>query len=201
MTRAVALLAAVLAAGLGGCRDGAKATARATPATSAAPRAEGSLYTLPVTLTDQDGGKYGLDAFRGNPVFLGMFSGRCEGECPIITTIKTALSMLDDPAAAEMRVLLVSFDAGHDTPAALHAIVGERGLDRRWKLASAPDEQARELAAALGVHYRRLPDGTFSHESTVILLDRTGGVDARLDDASQPIDALVQHASAIVAAR
>jgi protein SCO1 len=205
-----ALVALALGATTVGCRDATKAAGTSDPGPSVAvapapaavgaPGAGQSIYTLRVTLTDQDGGKYGLDVFRGNPVLVGMFYGRCQGECPAVTALKTALSLVDDPAAASVRVLLVSFDPSNDTPAALHAMATERGLDRRWKLASAPDEQARDLAAALGTPYRRLQDGTFNESPRIVLLDHAGAIAATLDDPSQPMDALVARASAIAAA-
>jgi protein SCO1/2 len=170
----------------------------------ASPSEEGrndtSIYALSMTLTDQDGVKTGLDAFRGKPVFIGMFYGTCPSACPLlVSTIKRTLSELDASTAAEVRVLLVSFDPERDTPEALHAIVVQRGLDARWKLASAPEDQVRDLAAVLGIQYRRLPDGNFSHTSSIVLLDRAGAVATRLDDTSLPVDALVARTRAIAA--
>jgi protein SCO1/2 len=165
------------------------------------PHSDRSIYALKMTLTDQDGAKAGLDAFRGKPVFVGMFYGRCPSACPIlISTIRSALAKVDPVTAADIRVLLVSFDPEHDTPDALRTIVAERGLDARWKLTSAPEDQVRELAAVLGIQYRQLPDGNFSHTSSIVLLDRSGAIDARLDDMSQPVEPLAQRAREIAAA-
>jgi protein SCO1/2 len=131
-----------------------------------------------------------------------MFYGRCPSACPqLVSTIKRTLAELDPAAAAEVRVLLVSFDPEHDTPDRLHALAGERGLDGRWKLASAPEDQVRDLAALLGIQYRRLPDGNFSHTSSVVLLDRAGAIDSRLDDMTGPVGPLVARARAIASAQ
>jgi protein SCO1/2 len=195
----------LVSVGLAACRgngsDGAPiqpdTPALAAPSVSAqaTPRADRSVYALQMALTDQDGARIGLDVFRGRPVFVGMFYGRCPSACPLlVSTIKRTLSELDPATAADVRVLLVSFDPEHDTPQALHTTFG---LDARWKLASAPEDQVRDLAAVLGIQYRRLPDGTFSHTSSVILLDRAGAIDARLDDTSQPVDELVVRAKSI----
>jgi protein SCO1/2 len=159
-----------------------------------------SIYALQMTLTDQDGAKVGLDAFRGKPVFVSMFYGRCPSACPmLVSTIKSTLAQLSPSTAAEVRVLLVSFDPERDTPDALHSIVQERGLDARWKLASAPEDQVRDLAELLGIRYRRLPDGSFSHTSSIVLLDRSGAIDTRLDDVSQSVEPLAARAQAIAA--
>jgi protein SCO1/2 len=158
------------------------------------------IYALQMTLTDQDGAKVGLDAFRGKPVFVSMFYGRCPSACPmLISTIKSTLAQLSPSTAAEVRVLLVSFDPEHDTPDALHSIAQQRGLDARWKLANAPEDQVRDLAELLGIRYRRLPDGSFSHTSSIVLLDRSGAIDTRLDDVSQSVEPLAARARVIAA--
>jgi protein SCO1/2 len=198
----------LLVAAVAGCRepDGASGASAAVPSAStpeegpAAPRSDRSIYALSMTLTDQDGQRVGLDAFRGKPAFIGMFYGSCPSACPLlISTIRRAMSELDPTDGSEVRVLLVSFDPEHDTPQALRAIVAQRGLDARWKLAAAPDDQVRELAALLGIQYRKLPDGSFSHTSSILLLDRTGAIDMRIDDASQPIEPLALRARTLAA--
>lgn len=180
-------------------------TVPSAPAAEApsSPRSDRSIYALPMTLTDQDGAKVGLDVFRGKPVFIGMFYSTCPSSCPVlVSTIKRVMAGLDAGTDAEVRVLLVTFDPEHDTPQVLHAVMTERGLDARWKLASAPDDEVRDLAALLGTQYRRLPDGrNFSHTSSLLLLDRTGAIDMRLDDLTQPIEPLIERARALAAAR
>jgi protein SCO1/2 len=204
----VAILGLACAATFGGCRapvsgdvpDASTPASVTLPSDEAAPRSDRSVYALTMSLTDQEGRTVGLDVFRGKPVFIGMFYGTCPSACPLlISTIRRAMSELDASTDAEVRVLLVSFDPERDTPQALRAIVAQRGLDRRWKVASAPDDQARELAALLGIQYRRLPDGSFSHTSSIVLLDRTGAIDMRVDDTSQPIEPLVERARVLAA--
>jgi protein SCO1/2 len=207
----VAVVALSLVAAVSGCR--AAPAGGAPEASTTAPlfaiRApdggrpgDRSVYALPMNLTDQDGRAVGLDVFRGKPVFIGMFYGTCPSACPmLISTIRRAMSELGPKAEAEVRVLLVSFDPERDSPEALHAIAAQRGLDKRWRLASAPDDQVRELAAVLGIQYRRLPDGSFRHSSSILLLDRAGDIDTRFDDTSQPIEPLVTRARALAVAK
>jgi protein SCO1/2 len=164
----------------------------------ASPDRDASIYALKMTLTDQNGENVGLDVDRGRPVLLGMFYGTCPSACPLlISTVKRVMAGLDGDAASRVRVLLVSFDPQRDTPEALRRIATERGLDARWRLASAPEDQVRDLAALLGVQYRRLPDGNFNHTSSIVLVDRSGVIDSRLDDMGQPVEPLSRRAESL----
>lgn len=137
---------------------------------------EGSIYDLKVTFTDQQGNRASLDAFRGHPVLVTMFYARCGGACPILTTDLKRIDREVSPATHEkLRVLMVSFDAAHDTPEALSRMSHERGLDpARWKLAAAAEDAARELSAVLGIKYRKLDNGAYFHSSVITLLDEAG---------------------------
>ena len=53
------------------------------------------------------------------------------------------------------------------------------GCDARWTLARCDERTAREVAAALGIQYRRLASGEFNHSSTIELLDHEGRIAAR----------------------
>jgi protein SCO1/2 len=209
VTRVIAALS--FAAALACCRGPTTAEHASTNASSVAgetskppsaesePRNSTSVYALSMTLTDQEGKACTLDVFRGKPVFVGMFYASCPSACPmLISTIKRIVSELDSAVRDEVRVLLVSFDPEHDRPEVLRATVERRGLDAHWKLASAPEDQVRDLAAVLGIQYRRLPDGSFAHSSSVLLLDRSGSIAARIDDLDAPTDSLVAGARSAV---
>jgi protein SCO1/2 len=91
----------------------------------------------------------------------------------------------------------VSIDPEHDTPEALRALARARGLDpSRWRLLGAPDDTVREVAAVLGIRYRRLADGSFNHSSVITLLDRAGVIQARVEGLGQPADALKESLGA-----
>jgi protein SCO1/2 len=155
-----------------------------------------------MTLTDQEGSPLGLDVFRGKPVFIGMFYASCPNACPmLISAIKRINAALEPSVRAQVRVLLVSFDPEHDRPPVLHEAFERHGLDTRWKLAVAPEDQVRDLAAVLGIQYRRLADGSFAHTSSIVLLDRSGRIDTRVDDLAAPTDALVSRATILTGKR
>jgi len=171
-------------------------------APAAAPARSQSLYALSAALVDQDGRSVGLDLFRGYPVLISMFYATCPDACPLlIANIQRIEAELSPRERANLRVVLVSLDPERDTPEALQALVRARGLDdSRWRLMRAPDDTVREIAAALGIKYRRLPDGSFNHSSVITLLDRSGAVQARVDGIGQPQADLLRRLRAAAAA-
>ena len=171
-------------------RPRAAETGAPSPGTSALPPSDwtppafrGSVYDLTATLTGHDGKPTPLDVFRGHPVIITMFYGSCPNACPLLTSdIKRIDRELSPEARDRVRVLMVSFDAPRDTPAKLSQFMSDHGLDAaRWKLASAPEDSARELAAVLGIRYRKLDNGEYFHSSSIILLDELGKPIARVE--------------------
>jgi protein SCO1/2 len=154
-----------------------------SPATAAPQPTGDSIYLLDVD---------GLDVFRGHPVVIGMFYGRCPAACPLtMSTIQWAEDRLPAARRDDLRVLLVSFDAEHDTPAALAELADRHGADpARWRLTSLPEDDARALANVLGIHYRQIGD-RFQHDVVFTVLDRDGRVAARHVGVPGATDALV----------
>lgn len=142
-----------------------------------------SLYNLTTPLIDQDARAQNLADSRGKVVVISLFYTSCPYMCPlIIDTLRQSERALDDVERANLSVLLVSLDAKRDGPAELKAQFERRKLDAsRWTLARSEAPAVRKLAAALGIQYRELPDGEFSHASVLVLLDREGRIVARTE--------------------
>lgn len=140
-----------------------------------------SVYQLHATLTTQSGSPADLDLYRGHPVMISMFYGSCPAACPmLITAMQVYESHLDQASRARLRVLMVSFDAVRDSPPQLAGIARLHRVDpARWTFSSAPGNDARKIAALLGISYRRQPDGGFNHTLLITLLDGQGRVLAR----------------------
>jgi len=137
-----------------------------------------SLYQMHEKLLNQDGKAIDLDVYRGSPVLVTMFYGSCPATCPlIIDTLRAVERKLDDTQRQQLRVLLVSLDAEHDTPQALRQVADSRRVDTsRWTLAHADAAAVRRIAAALNIQYRQLPDGQFSHSTIISALDGEGKI-------------------------
>jgi protein SCO1/2 len=176
--------------------------ARPTPAAPLPPEtSKPSVFDLEARLTDDTGLSRTLDSFRGHPTLVTMFYGSCAAACPLLTSeLKRIERLIPEPERSNVRVLMVSFDEARDTPAALARMKRERASDpSRWTFASASDDDARELAAVLGIRYRKLDNGEFFHSSVIVLLDGAGRPIARLDglggDPSPIIAALSRPAT------
>jgi sulfatase modifying factor 1 len=203
------------------CADGAavpltadRLAAGATPSagpTAAGPTVAGptvagalpgrSLYQLPVVLETDDGKSVPLSSFRGKPVLLTMFYGHCTSVCPMLTH---QLQLLDRRLArqtrANTRILLVSLDSAGDTPAELSGFRQQHRIaDSRWVLARTSPESVRLLAAALGVRYRQLPDGSFNHSTSIALADAQGVIQSRASGVESSDSELVTTANSMFA--
>jgi protein SCO1/2 len=123
-----------------------------------------------------------------------MFYGTCPSACPTLTRkIKDIEASVSPEQRAKLRVLMISFDPERDTPAALSALAAKHHLDAsRWKLTAASESGAREIAAVLGVEYRRTEEGEFSHSAPITLLDGRGVVVTKVESPADSTDELLR---------
>lgn len=147
-------------------------------ANAAGPNTPTSIYNLEAPLRSQDGRAMGLDVFRGRPVLITMFYGSCPMACPlIIDTLRAVERDLGAQQRADLRVLMISIDPKRDTPQALAKLAKTRRIDTaRWTLAQADEATVRKIAATLGIQYRELPGGEFSHASIITVLNEQGEI-------------------------
>jgi protein SCO1/2 len=140
-----------------------------------------SIYNLDVQLTNQAGKSHGLDVYRGKPLLITMFYGSCPMACPLlIDTVRAVERSVPEAQRKELRVLMISIDPEHDTPAALAKLAQERHIDTsRWTLASTGDKAVRKIAALLNIQYRKLPNGGYNHSSVVTVLSPQGEIAAQ----------------------
>jgi protein SCO1/2 len=152
-----------------------------------------SVYQLDLPLRDQDGKAIDFASLRGQPRLITMFYTSCPYMCPlIIDTARMTERELSEAQRAKLAVLMVSFDAKRDDPAALVALADKRKIDKqRWTLAGTDAAHVRKLAAILGIQYRQLDDGDFNHTSVLILLDAEGRIVARSETMGKTDPAFV----------
>lgn len=144
-----------------------------------------------------------LSEVKGSWALISMVYTSCAHSCPMtiakmqkIEKILTQKAESDPDKAISsasgisLKMVLASFDREGDTPIKLKKFQKSRGLDpANWVLLSpVKEEDARELAVLLGVNYRAIRKGEFTHSNVIALLDPDGHVVARLDHLSASVE-------------
>lgn len=166
-------LAALCALALSGCPQASHPENSAVSADMALPG--DSIYNLESRWTDQSGQELQLASLRGKPQVIAMIYGRCKGACPrIIEELRQVEKATVDKSPEGSGFVLVTMDPEIDTSERLQALADEYGLSHRWRIIRGSSEQTRELAAALGVKYRKISDTDFAHSNTITVLSSAG---------------------------
>jgi len=152
------------------------------------PSSDSSLYQLHAKLVDQSGRHVDFSVHSGHPAIISMFYGSCPYACPtLIADVKRIIDTLPEARRNEVRVLLVSFDPERDTPDTLARLAQRHRLDpTTWRLASTSEGEARDIAAVLGIHYKKLDNGAFNHSSVITIVDAHGVPRFRQDGLGEP---------------
>lgn len=138
-------------------------------------------------LEDGTGRSFRLDEYRGTAVAVEFIYTRCRTLCAVMGSGFERLQGELEQSGDELRLLSVSFDPEHDTPAALADYARRYRADAaRWRIARVADRsELAALLATFGVVV--IPDalGEFQHNGAIHLLDREGRLARILDlDAS-----------------
>lgn len=184
----------------------AAACGPATPPTrpaagAAAAEAGPSIYDLDLALVDDTGRALHLADLRGQALIAAMMYASCTSVCPQVTEdMKTIERQLGTRVARDVTFVLFSLDPGRDTPQALHRFGAEHGLDpSRWRLFAESEDGTRDLAAVLGVKYKRQISGDLAHSAMIFVIDRNGVVRHRqvglTGDPHDLVEALAQARS------
>lgn len=166
---------------------------------ASAPLPAASLYQLEVGFTDDANRPVKLAELRGHPVAITMFFSSCTYACPLIVQDLTRLrAKLPADIRDRALLVLVSFDTTRDTPDALRAFRDARKLDAQWVLLRGDDDSVRELAALLGVKFKREADSQFAHSNLITILSPDGeivhqrtGLRGGIDEAAEALTATI----------
>ena len=186
--RTAALLSALV---LTGC-------ARPAESPPAAPRepatlSDFSVYDLDGDWYDQDGHERELSSLRGRVQVVAMVYTHCGHTCPlIIAEFKRIQAALPPESRDDVGFVLASIDPERDTPERLAEFAASMRLDpESWTLLSADDERVRELAALIGIRYRRESANDYSHSNSYLVLDEEGRIAYRRDGLGGPREAVL----------
>jgi protein SCO1 len=158
-----------------------------------------SIYNLTSSWTDQDGKRVSLESLRGGPVVVAMGYTSCKDICPMIVADMAAIEdRAKEASLPRIRFAFFSLDSAVDTPERLTVYAKDHGLDLAdWTLFNGDDKAVRELAAALGVRYRRDANGGFDHSAIISILDSDGQIVVQQLDVQANTEELVKKITAL----
>lgn len=152
-----------------------------------------SLFLLDSTWTSDTGRKVKLGVLRGKPQVIAMFFASCQFTCPLtVSDMQRIEAALPANLRTNTDFLLVSFDSVRDTPAALKAYRAQRELsNKNWTLLRGEPDDVRELAALLGVIYKKDANGNFAHSNVITLLNAEGEIIFQQPGLNVPTDEII----------
>lgn len=138
---------------------------------------DASVLQLDTSWKNQNEKSTKLSELNGKPRLLVMLYTRCETACPLIVEdLKQIYRKLD---SKKIEVSIFSFDSFKETPKSLLDFATKRKLPSEWMLYTADANAVSELAAALGVRYKRLASGDFIHSNVIFYLNDRGEIAAQ----------------------
>lgn len=137
-----------------------------------------SIYNLDSTWINQDGKKVALTSLKGKVRIVSMVFTRCTSACPMLVgDVKMILSKLPAAQRDKVAVDLFSFDYEKDTPEALNGFVKKMKIDNsQWSAYTGSKTAISDLAAVLGVQYKKLEGGAYVHSNNIILINAEGEI-------------------------
>jgi protein SCO1/2 len=162
-------------------------TTNLAPVTGTLP--DQSLYQLDSTWTNDFSQPLKLGALRGRVQVVAMFFASCTYACPIIVhDMQRIEAALPSSVRKQTHFTLVTIDTERDTVQALHAYRQARKLPGdRWTLLRGSPDDTLELAALLGVKFKREASGQFAHSNLITVLNEQGEVMHQLVGLNQDI--------------
>ena len=141
------------------------------------PVSDKSLFQLDSTWTNDQSRELKLGALGGRPLVVTMFFAKCEYACPVLVhDMKKVEAALPENVRTHIGFVLVSFDSDRDTPAALAEYRKNHDLPANWTLLRGTPDDVLELAALLGVKFKKDARGQFAHSNILTVLDANGEI-------------------------
>jgi protein SCO1/2 len=161
------------------------------------PLSDRSLYHLESSWTNDVGAAVKLVSLRGKPQVVSMFFASCQFTCPVLVNdMKRIEATLPENVRTNTGFLLVSFDSDRDTPEALASYRKLHRLPPNWTLLRGSPDDVLELAALLGIKFKKDARGQFAHSNVITVLDHDGEVARQIiglnRDAAEAVKAVEQ---------
>jgi hypothetical protein len=119
---------------------------------------------------------------------------RCAVSLIIVHDMNRIEAALPNSVRGKVGFTLITLDTERDTPAALHAYRATRKLPAdRWTLLHGAPDDTLELAALLGVKFKREASGQFAHSNLITVLNGQGEVVHQVAGLNQDIQETVKR--------
>ena len=138
-----------------------------------------SLYNLTSTWKDQEDNMVQLKDLSGEVQVVAMVYTTCEFACPrIVADMKRIQSALKQKGFDNnVNFVLVSIDPKVDTVERLRQFAKENDMDRdNWLLLNGDESNILELAALLGVKYKKTTEKDYAHSNIITVLNKKGEI-------------------------
>jgi len=150
-------------------------------------------YTVPdVKLLNADGAGVPLRselADPDRPVILNFIFTSCGAICPVMSMTFSQVQAALGPARDAVRMVSISIDPEHDTPAALKAYAGKYGAGPQWQMLTGSLDDSIAVQRAFDV-YR---GDKMGHTPATFLRARAGQPWVRLDGFASAADILREY--------
>jgi protein SCO1 len=137
-----------------------------------------SVYNISSGWVDEMGNGLILTDLRGKIVIVSMIYTSCKFSCPrTIEDLKKIEQRLEKQKGIEPMFLLITMDPEKDTPEKLAEFASNNNMKQeRWKLITSDDGAIREMAAVLGMRYKKIDAMDFAHSNIITVLNRQGRI-------------------------
>ena len=144
---------------------------------SAASFTDASLYQVESNWTSDYNKQLRLNQLRGRPQIVTMFFSSCHFACPILVhDMKKIEASLITAGLTNVGFVLVSIDPDRDTVEQLHKFRLNQQLNDNWLLLRSESQDVLELAALLGVKFKKEANGQLAHSNIITLLNDNGEI-------------------------
>ena len=174
--------------------SGGKPSCCATNVEPAGAFTDKSLYQLDSTWTNDSGNPIKFGALQGRVQVVVMFFASCTYACPVIVhDMQRIEAALPETVRANTGFTLITIDPERDTTDALHSYRSIHKLAaNRWTLLHGKPDDTLELAALLGVKFKREASGQFAHSNLITVLNERGEIIHQQVGLNQAIEPAVQ---------
>jgi protein SCO1/2 len=113
--------------------------------------------------------------------------------------MKAIEAALPEGGRSKVGFTLVSFDSERDTPPVLKGFRARHELRADdWTLLHGEPDDARELAALLGVNYRKEANGEYAHSNLITLLNAEGEIVYQLNGLGHRPDEIIKQVKSLL---